>query len=142
MDDLRDFNKRPVAEQTRANFHADMISANNRRCAKMLSTGEAGYDANKAEQEKTKENSPPDTDANRDQPTQQTQAACWYCWTHGVTFSPAHTSKTCKKPEKGHKRRATLRNMLGGNPLVPRKRSEKVNPVFAHLTLEYESDEE
>ena len=38
-----------------------------------------------------------------------------YCWTHGGTPDPFHTSQTCMLPAPGHVREATLQDMRGGN---------------------------
>ena len=38
-----------------------------------------------------------------------------YCWTHGRTKNPKHTSATCKNRAEGHKEEATLSNRLGGS---------------------------
>eukprot|EP00957_Ditylum_brightwellii_P205924 15346023-Ditylum_brightwellii.AAC.1 len=38
----------------------------------------------------------------------------YYCWSHGITIKPNHTSQTCLRPKEGHKKEATITNMLGG----------------------------
>eukprot|EP00957_Ditylum_brightwellii_P179521 13676105-Ditylum_brightwellii.AAC.1 len=38
-----------------------------------------------------------------------------YCWSHGVTRGPNHTSLNCQHPKEGHKRDATLLNQQGGS---------------------------
>eukprot|EP00957_Ditylum_brightwellii_P084113 6394486-Ditylum_brightwellii.AAC.2 len=38
----------------------------------------------------------------------------YYCWSHGITIKANHTSQPCMRPKEGHKREATLTNMLGG----------------------------
>ena len=38
-----------------------------------------------------------------------------YCWTHGKTRNPLHTSKTCRNRAEGHKEEATLDNKMGGS---------------------------
>ena len=37
-----------------------------------------------------------------------------YCWSHGLTRTPFHTSKTCRDPEPGHKKEATFNNRMSG----------------------------
>ena len=37
-----------------------------------------------------------------------------YCFTHGLTRNPNHTSKTCKNPCDAHRTDATLESMMGG----------------------------
>ena len=39
----------------------------------------------------------------------------FYCWTHGLSFSQAHTSLTCAHPADGHDITATLCNIRGGS---------------------------
>ena len=39
----------------------------------------------------------------------------YYCYTHGLGKNKSHTSATCNKPCDGHKREATLDNMMGGS---------------------------
>jgi hypothetical protein len=38
----------------------------------------------------------------------------FYCWTHGATISPSHTSGTCKHRAPGHQPTATFANTMGG----------------------------
>ena len=38
-----------------------------------------------------------------------------YCHSHGRTFNPNHTSKTCVQRKNGHKQNATLHNRMGGS---------------------------
>lgn len=38
----------------------------------------------------------------------------WYCWTHGGSVNPQHTSATCKRPASGHQKHATWSNLCGG----------------------------
>ena len=38
-----------------------------------------------------------------------------YCWTHGGTINPFHTSQRCQRPAEGHVREATLEDRRGGN---------------------------
>ena len=38
-----------------------------------------------------------------------------YCWTHGLTKNPDHTSATCNHPASGHQLNATLDRRLGGS---------------------------
>ena len=41
----------------------------------------------------------------------------FYCWSHGRTFNPKHTSKTCNYRKDGHKEEATLVDRMGGSNL-------------------------
>lgn len=38
-----------------------------------------------------------------------------YCWSHGRTRNPEHTSTNCRNKKTGHQATATLANKLGGN---------------------------
>ena len=38
----------------------------------------------------------------------------WYCWSHGGSLNPDHTSATCRYPKEGHKMEATWLNMMEG----------------------------
>jgi hypothetical protein len=49
----------------------------------------------------------------------------YYCWTHGLSNNPQHTSATCTSPAEGHQRTATIDNMLGGNNSIRRRRNER-----------------
>ena len=42
-------------------------------------------------------------------------SSTWYCWTHGRTMNPKHTSKTCLHRKEGHQEEATLENKMGGS---------------------------
>ena len=39
----------------------------------------------------------------------------YYCWTHGLSINPEHTSHTCQHKRDGHQDTATFDNMQGGN---------------------------
>ena len=52
-------------------------------------------------------------------------ACCNYCWSHGLSTNPLHTSGTCTRPAKGHQATATLENMMGSNATIKRKRGER-----------------
>ena len=41
-----------------------------------------------------------------------------YCWTHGISRNPQHTSTTCEHPGEGHQRTATMTNQMGGSTRV------------------------
>ncbi len=43
---------------------------------------------------------------------------CFYCWSHGITLTPRHTSVKCLNPSEGHDKEATLTNMKGGKKQV------------------------
>ena len=137
QDAMNNFEKHPAAEQTRANFHTNMTTANACRIQCQMATGELGYDANAVQKEnkEDKENSPPESD-NRGKSTQKGPPFL-YCWTCGLVWGcNAHTSRTCPNPALGHKKSTTFGNMKGGNPLMPRCRGEEPHPHFNHLVYE------
>jgi hypothetical protein len=37
-----------------------------------------------------------------------------YCWSHGLSNNPDHTSATCRHPRTGHRTDATIQNQLNG----------------------------
>ncbi len=47
--------------------------------------------------------------------------AMWYCYTHGLSTDPAHTSLGCIHPCTDHKRDATALNMMGGCNLINKR---------------------
>jgi len=50
----------------------------------------------------------------------------YYCHTHGLGRNKLHTSKTCNNPGEGHKKEATLDNMMGGsNSILSRSRRNR-----------------
>jgi hypothetical protein len=48
-----------------------------------------------------------------------------YCWTHGVTKNPTHTSATCENKATGHKVKATAFNRMGGSTKFPGMHKKK-----------------
>jgi hypothetical protein len=49
------------------------------------------------------------------QATPGTSTAISYCWTHGHSSNPAHTSKTCNRRSPSHQELATATNTMGGS---------------------------
>ena len=49
----------------------------------------------------------------------------YYCWSHGLSKSSAHTSPSCRVPAPGHVRTATAGNMQGGCSQINRQRGER-----------------
>ena len=47
-----------------------------------------------------------------------------YCFSHGLTNNPTHTSLTCTNLVHNHNREATLANMMGGNQTIRRRINE------------------
>ena len=53
-----------------------------------------------------------------------------YCWSHGWSFDPQHTSATCKRKAPGHQDKATLENMMGGCNRL-RRRTDEI-PIYVN----------
>lgn len=49
----------------------------------------------------------------------------FYCWTHGVSTNPAHTSRTCNNKQPRHDDSATMDDMKGGCNIIQRKQNER-----------------
>ena len=49
----------------------------------------------------------------------------FYCWSHGLGRNPQHTSKSCNNPSDGHKKEATLANMMGGSTTIVTRRRKQ-----------------
>ena len=56
----------------------------------------------------------PQQQVAQQQPSQFFQVQT-YCWTHGATNNPSHTSQTCRNPAPGHQATASINNTMGGN---------------------------
>ena len=56
----------------------------------------------------------PQQQVAQQQPSQFFQVQT-YCWTHGATNNPSHTSQTCRNPAPGHQTTASINNTMGGN---------------------------
>lgn len=111
-DALNDWYKKDDANQTFANLKKDFNKADKKR--NKDTTAKHGY-ANAA----TKENVAPGPKSN---------GGMYYCWSHGLSNNPNHTSATCEHPANGHNKAATLFNMLGGNNRIRRQKDER--PIF------------
>jgi hypothetical protein len=130
-DAVRDWRKRPHAQQTYANFETDFTKANEER-VRLLTADGAGYHganaataaataaaataAAAAAAASTATAAPPAT-----QPPPfvlSNGVPMFYCWTHGLGKNRAHTSGTCQNKADGHKDEATADNMMGGNNTI------------------------
>lgn len=118
MDALKDWRKRPAAQQTWDNVKLDFNAADKER-RRNTTTAQLGF-ANKATrrfEEEKKE------DDHQTKPAKKTTMG--YCWSHGYGNNPNHTSATCTNPQGGHRIEATVDNMLGGCCIIKRKNGEK-----------------
>lgn len=55
---------------------------------------------------------------------QQHNCTAYYCWSHGLSRNPNHTSPQCTRKKQGHKDEATLWNKLGGSQRINLCRAE------------------
>ena len=122
---IRDFDNRPILDQTWGNLQKDMEEAEKLRKNDPETSEEAGY-ANKAAEEAnrameeatdTKENVPPKGE-NKYVLIAANGKKFSYCFTHGLVRGTRHNSQTCNEPCSTHKRWATVWNMGGGLPVV------------------------
>jgi hypothetical protein len=58
----------------------------------------------------------------------------YYCWSHGIGFSPGHTSITCRAPKPGHCPTATIRNLQGGTATIMQRTRRNTRPPSAPST--------
>ncbi|CAB9531556.1 hypothetical protein SEMRO_3674_G350170.1 [Seminavis robusta] len=117
---LRDWRKRPTAEQTMANLETDFTAADKER-RRILTPKEVGY-ANKVTDQAAKR--PTATKAV----TGGNGIPMYYCWSHGLGPNNNHTSGNCTKQAHGHCNDATADNMLGGCCIIRRRFGEK--PIY------------
>lgn len=120
----RDWELKPIAEQTFANFRTHFQQAYKLLPATAKS---AGYHTANAVQSLTaadveqivrkslashnkKSSAPP-------APT-STPGELTYCWTHGLSKNKSHDGKTCKNKAHGHQDAATVDNKMGGSERV------------------------
>lgn len=124
-DDLRDWRKRTPVQHTWANVVTDFTRANKER--KLTETArKAGFHgANTVQQ--VDPLPCPHYAGSATMPTQsKNQPVSWYyCWTHGLSRLPEHTSNTCKNPAEGHVCASTVENMQGGNNTIRRLPNER-----------------
>ena len=149
-DAVKDWRKKPAAAKTVANMRTHFLQANQRRL-RVKTSATAGYGtANAATIQGTNDNngmismSPDDLQRllamysanaatrvaapappNPPPPAQHPQGGYYYCWTHGLSMNPNHTSATCNRQAPGHQATATLTNMMGGNNSIARRRGER-----------------
>ena len=109
---IREWRMKGIAEQTLANFRTHFKKADSERNRKLTSQGAGYHQAAFVETANaTNTTTPP--------------PPLYYCFSHGVSFNPAHTSATCNRPSEHHNKNATIYDMLGGCNVVQRKKGEK-----------------
>jgi hypothetical protein len=119
----REWRIKPVADQTFDNIMAHFNNANVERKRTATTTTAGFHQANSAATTTPITPAPPDQNFG-------------YCWTHGVTLNGTHTSATCKNPNPGHCRDATLRNLKGGNDRIQQRRARPATPPASNTTTE------
>ena len=129
----REWRNTPVANHTLHAFRLHFTSADRDR-RQTATTGSSGYhSSNQASDAKLdaavaaavalvvkNPKRPHDRNRNRNNTTRSnnntapTGTLSW-CWTHGTTSNPNHTSSNCNRPVPGHQVTATTSNKMGGN---------------------------
>jgi len=121
-DTLKDWRRRPQAEHTIVNLHADFNRADKER-RRTTTSSDAGY-ANAVVSTKTHPKAPSTSNKENDPTCHPTRIGVYYCWTHGLSQNAAHTSSKCTNKSEGHCDNATLTNMMGGNNRIHRAPGE------------------
>ena len=120
-DGMKDWRKLTTLQQTWAAMRRLFDQANKER-RRVLTSKEVGY-VNAATHK-----APPATKTAA-VPT----ATMFYCWSHGLSHFSGHTSTSCNHPVEGHRKEATMENMLGGCCYIKRLPGERQiykKPVF------------
>ena len=120
-DEIKTWRTKPLVEWTLANIQIHFNRAEKERNRKTTAS-QAGFTANAAKTIPEKENKTPNSDGKK----------MYYCWSHGLSTNPDHTSASCKNPKEGHETQATIFDMRGGSAKIARARGEK--PHASHRT--------
>jgi hypothetical protein len=124
---IRDWRKLPPTDWTWKNFMKHFTLANKER-QRIITSDSAGYHgANTATQLAL---AAAITAAGHSQVT-PTPTSFYYCWSHGLSKNPLHTSATCNNKAVGHILDSSLTNMKGGCNNIQRNRDEP--RVFVHV---------
>ena len=110
-DEIKTWRTKPIADWTLANIQIHFNKAEKERNRK-TNAAQAGYTANAAKEISNKENA-------------GAGKKMYYCWSHGLSLNPEHTSATCKNPKEGHETTATIFDMRGGSAKIARARGDK-----------------
>ena len=108
---LRKFDAKSTADQTLKNLKELITDAYNDLPAKdkaPVTAATAGYNS-----------------ANNMEEKENQQPYPHYCWSHGVTWIPHHTSKNCNRPFPEHNEEATFYNLCGGCTRINRRGKDK-----------------
>lgn len=133
--DIRDWDHKPQADKTLENFKAHFTIANMDRVTNLTVASTYSQQTARAYAAQSNSGSLPPLPSldNRPPPGGPTilarnrgvETLLSYCWTHGATTNPAHTSRTCHAKAPGHQEDATIDNMKGGNDRIRRRPREK-----------------
>lgn len=112
---------RPEVEHTLANLKTAFNRADKER-KRLMTSKSAGFhgSANSVSSKST----PSSSSSITSNSTTGNIASLYYCWSHGIGPNNAHTSETCKFPAPGHRKEATIYNMLGGCNIAHRRKGE------------------
>jgi hypothetical protein len=124
--DIRDWNRRPVAQRTWDEFKQFFAEANRERCANMTA-GDYRHLAN-AVHTRSNATRPTFSDITKRTTTSggSIDKPILYCWTHGCfPHGNGHTSRDCISKKQGHQADATIFDMMGGNDRIRRKPHER-----------------
>lgn len=124
---------KPDADKTMVNFRSHFRSENTERIRKATATTSGFHSAHVAAAATTASTaSPPPPAHSRAHSTDAvivdgTERRLYYCWTHGLGPSPAHTSETCTNRGDGHVATATYGNSHGGSTklTMPRRSNQR-----------------
>ena len=110
---VRKFNNRPDVEQTYTNIKTAITDAYDELPAQdkaPVTSASAGYNS-----------------ANNMEEKENQQPYPHYCWSHGVTWTERHTSKTCHANRRfpDHNEAATFYNMCGGCSKIMRRAGDR-----------------
>jgi hypothetical protein len=128
----REWRNTTVATQTLNSFRLHFTSADRDR-RQTATTESSGYHSSNAASEASLnttisaaialalKNQRRPSDRNRTNPSNRPSRApatpdtLSWCWTHGTTNNPDHTSSNCRRQASGHESTATISNKMGGN---------------------------
>jgi hypothetical protein len=140
---IRNWRKRPDPEWTWPNLKTHFTRANRER-HRLLTSERGGYQStNSAAQAATNAATAAATNTNAAAATALAAAltgtppqpssnptSFHYCWSHGLSCNPSHTSLSCNNQATVQSTNATLSDMKGGNNNIARNRNKR--PIFWH----------
>lgn len=136
---IKDWYKKPTADQTYINLMPHFKAANKERI-RTTTSAQAGYGTHDRANAATvtietnavntanaavTTGSNANANAAPDFITTMSLTDAPYCWSHGLGWNRNHTSPTCTNRAEGHQENAIVTDMLGGNNTIRRKRGER-----------------